>query len=48
MSKFGLGLFFETDLMVRYVPKIESQGAKFGLFGIGFKHNLMQYLGGRG
>ena len=41
----GLGLFFETDLMVRYVPKIESQGAKFGLFGIGFKHNLMQYLG---
>ena len=44
-SQVGLGLFFETDLIVRYAPKIESQGAKFGLFGIGFKHNLMQYFG---
>ncbi len=44
-AQVGLGLFFETDLMVRYVPKIKSQGAKFGLFGIGFKHNLMQYFG---
>ena len=41
----GLGLFFETDLIVRYVPKLENQGAEFGLFGIGFKHNLMQYFG---
>ena len=44
-AQVGLGLFFETDLMVRYVPKIKSQGAKFGLFGIGFKHNLVQYFG---
>ena len=44
-AQVGLGLFFETDLMVRYVPKIENHGAKFGLFGIGFKHNLMQYFG---
>ena len=44
-AQVGLGLFFETDLMVRYVPEIENHGAKFGLFGIAFKHNLMQYFG---
>ena len=43
--QLGLGLFFDTDLMVRYVPKLKNQGAEFGLFGIGFKHNLMQYFG---
>ncbi len=41
----GLGLFFDTDVLVRYVPKIKNQGAEFGLMGIGIKHNLMQYLG---
>ena len=41
----GLGLFFETDLIVRYVPKLENQGAELGLLGIGFKHNLVQYFG---
>jgi hypothetical protein len=41
----GLGLFFDTDLVVRYVPKLKNQGAEVGLFGIGFKHNLMQYFG---
>jgi len=41
----GVGLFFDTDLIVRYVPKIKNQGAEFGLLGIGVKHNLMQYLG---
>ncbi len=43
--QLGLGLFFDTDLMVRYVPKLKNQGAEFGLFGVGFKHNLMQYFG---
>jgi len=43
--QLGLGLFFNTDLMVRYVPKLKNQGAEFDLFGIGFKHNLMQYFG---
>ena len=43
--QLGLGLFFDTDLMVRYVPKLKNQGAELGLFGVGFKHNLMQYFG---
>lgn len=41
----GVGLVFDTDLIVRYTPKIDNQGAEFGLFGIGVKHNLMQYFG---
>lgn len=41
----GVGLVFDTDLIVRYIPKMNNQGAEFGLFGIGLKHNLTQYLG---
>lgn len=41
----GLGLFFDTDLIVRYLPKIETQGAEIDLMGVGLKHNLMQYFG---
>lgn len=41
----GLGLFFDTDVIVRYLPKTENQGAQVDVFGIGLKHNLMQYFG---
>lgn len=41
----GLGLFFDTDVIVRYVPKVKNQGAEFGLVGVGLKHSLTQYLG---
>ncbi len=41
----GVGLFFDTDLIVRYVPQFENEGTNFNLFGLGLKHNLMQYFG---
>lgn len=41
----GVGLFFDTDLIVRYVPKTKSKGLEIDVFGIGVKHNLMQYFG---
>jgi hypothetical protein len=41
----GVGLFFNTDVIVRYLPKFESQGAQVDVFGVGLKHNLMQYFG---
>ena len=41
----GLGLLFDTDIIVRYIPNVENEGAEFGLFGIGLKHSLTQYLG---
>lgn len=41
----GVGLFFDTDLLVRYVPEFTYEGSEFNLFGLGLKHNLMQYFG---
>lgn len=41
----GIGLFFDTDLLVRYVPEFTYEGSTFNLFGLGLKHNLMQYFG---
>ena len=41
----GVGLFFDTDLIVRYTPKSKFKGFEADLFGVGIKHNLMQYLG---
>jgi hypothetical protein len=41
----GIGLFFDTDVTVRYLPKVEAQGAEIDLIGVGLKHNLMQYFG---
>lgn len=41
----SLGVFKGTDLMVRFVPEVGSDNVKGKLFGAGFKHNIMQYLG---
>jgi len=41
----GVGLFFDTDLIVRYVPKVKVKGLEVDVFGVGIKHNLMQYFG---
>lgn len=41
----SLGLFFDTDLVVRVVPKTNFEGSSFDLSGIAIKHNLMQYFG---
>ncbi|PIE87567.1 MAG: hypothetical protein CSA01_00215 [Bacteroidetes bacterium] len=44
MLQAGLGLPSKTDLKLRFVPKIASEGVSFGLFGIGAQHDLTQYL----
>ncbi|MDG1823075.1 MAG: hypothetical protein P8H25_06870 [Flavobacteriaceae bacterium] len=44
-AQLGVGLFFDTDLIVRYVPNIENSGVEFSMYGFGLKHNLMQYFG---
>lgn len=41
----GVGLFFDTDLIVRYVPKTKLKGLEVDVLGVGIKHNLMQYFG---
>ena len=48
--QIGLGLMKNTDLTFRYVPKVETPGSKISgkvsLWGIGLRHDLLQYLPG--
>jgi hypothetical protein len=45
MIQFGLGLPTSTDIRFRFVPKIRvGEDTRFNIWGIGFQHNLMQYL----
>lgn len=41
----SVGVVFETDLLVRFIPTMEIQGSTFSLTGFGLKHNIMQYFG---
>ena len=41
----SVGLLFNTDIIVRYVPETSIEGANVSVSGIGFKHDLTQYLG---
>lgn len=45
MVQLGLGLPTDTDLIIRYMPTVNSEGVSSSLFGMGFKHNILQYLG---
>jgi hypothetical protein len=47
MIQLGVGLVKETDLMFRYVPAMGiGDFGKFGLWGIGAKHSIKQYIPG--
>ena len=41
----SVGVVFDTDLLVRFIPTMEMQGSTFSLTGFGLKHNIMQYFG---
>ena len=41
----SVGLLFNTDVIVRYVPETSIEGVNLSVSGIGFKHDLTQYLG---
>ena len=41
----SVGVVFDTDLLVRFIPSMEMQGSTFSLTGFGLKHNIMQYFG---
>ena len=40
----GLGLPFNTEIIVRYMPKVSFKGAEFTSFGVGLKHSISQYF----
>lgn len=41
----SVGVVFDTDLLVRFIPTMEMHGSTFSLTGFGLKHNIMQYFG---
>ncbi|MDO3695812.1 hypothetical protein QVZ41_13260 [Wenyingzhuangia sp. chi5] len=44
MVQAGIGLPFKTDVTFRFVPKVGSDSFKTDLFGVGIKHNILQYF----
>ena len=48
MVQFGLGLFKNTDLKLRYIPtqKSEEDGYEVGLIGFGIMHDFKQWIPG--
>lgn len=45
MIQASVGIPFSTDISLRILPKINTNDIDGSLFGIGIKHNLMQYFG---
>ncbi len=46
MFQAGVGLFKDTDLLGRYMPKFKSDNYEMSLWGIGVKHGLKQWIPG--
>ena len=44
-AQLSVGAFANTDIIVRFVPESNLEGASVSLWGLGFKHDLTQYLG---
>jgi hypothetical protein len=42
----GVGLFKGTDLLGRYLPNIKAGGSELGLWGIGGRHDIKQWIPG--
>lgn len=40
----NIGLWYGSELIVRYAPKIDLSGSKFGSLGFGLKHNISQHF----
>lgn len=40
----NVGLWQETEVALRYAPKVEIERSSYALYGIGVKHNLSQYF----
>jgi hypothetical protein len=46
MLQVGVGLIKGTDLMIRFLPNIKYKGNELGLWGIGGKHDIKQWIPG--
>lgn len=43
--QLGVGIPFDTEIIIRYSPEYHRNGVDMSLKGIGLKHNLLQYFG---
>lgn len=46
MIQVGVGLIKGTELIFRYLPNIKVRGNEFGLWGLGGKHDIKQWIPG--
>ena len=46
MIKAGIGLPLGTEVIGRFIPTIKVADGSFGLWGVGLKHSIVQYLPG--
>jgi hypothetical protein len=46
MVQVGIGLIKNTELKIRFIPKVAEDEFEFGMFGIGFMHDLKQWVPG--
>ncbi len=44
MLQAGIGLIKNTEIDVRFMPEIEMKGVSTDLFGMGVKHDILQWL----
>ena len=44
MLQAGVGLIKNTEIDVRFMPEIEMNGVSTGLWGVGVKHDILQWL----
>lgn len=44
MIQLGVGTFINTDIIIRYTPQIKYGDFKTSVFGLGIKHDLMQWF----
>ena len=43
--QLGVGIPFDTEIILRYSPEYHRNGVDMSLKGLGVKHNLLQYFG---
>lgn len=46
MIQAGIGLIKGTEIMGRFLPKVGNTKGKFGLWGVGLKHDIKQWIPG--
>lgn len=44
MATLGIGLVKNTDLVVRFFPKVEEDDGSFYMYGVGLKHDIKQWI----